>query len=268
VPFAYTEHNRWPSYHPVTRLANHATYRLNDAVFAVSEDVRDSVVSALRHRVEVLVHGIDLRRVRAHAAERTAAREELGIRDNELLVVTVANYREHKGYRYLLRAAAQLRDEGAPIRFVVVGQGQLEAEIKALHEELDLGSSMQLLGYRSDAVRVIAAADLFALASLHEGLPVSVMEAQALGVPVVATRVGGLTQAVTDGVDGVLVKPADPAALAEAVSSLLDDGFRARLAVNARAAGERFSSQHAVERLEREYRTLAAVSRRSDASRV
>src|SRR4029079_5652398 len=125
---------------------------------------------------------------------RPAARYERGIRDNELLVVTVANYREHKGYRYLLRAAAQLRDEGAPIRFVVVGQGQSEAESTPLHEDLDWGSSMQLLGSRSDAVRVIAAADLFALASLHEGLPVSVMEEKALGGPVVATRVGRTTQ--------------------------------------------------------------------------
>jgi len=258
--FVYTEHNRWPSYHGATRAVNHATYRLNDAVFAVSDDVRESVPPSLRNRVEVLVHGIDLERVRRNATDRAAVRAELGIADDELLVVTVANYREHKGYPTLLRAAAALRDEGASIRFAVVGQGQLEREITALHAELGLAGTMQLLGYREDAVRVIAGADVFALASLHEGLPVSVMEAQALSVPVVATAVGGLVEAVTDGVDGRLVAPSDSGALAEALRSLLDVDVRARMAAAARTAGDRFSSRHATARLEAEYRRLADVS--------
>jgi glycosyltransferase involved in cell wall biosynthesis len=190
--FVYTEHNRWPSYHPLTRFANRATFRLNDAAFAVSDDVRASVAPSFRPRVEVLIHGVDVDRVRSEAAARTAVRAELGVADDELLIVTVANYRQHKGYPYLLRAAAIIRDEQLPIRFAVVGQGQLESEVRELHRELALGERMQLLGYRPDAVRVIAAADVFALASTHEGLPVAVMEAQALGVPVVAPAVGGL----------------------------------------------------------------------------
>jgi len=259
LPFVYTEHNRWPSYHRATRFANYATYRLNDAIFAVSGDVRDSVPPSLRDRVEVLVHGIDLDRVRRHVADRVLVRRELGIGDDELLVVTVANYREHKGYPYLLRAAAELRDEGAPIRFAVVGQGQLERDVAALHAELGLDGTMQLLGYREDAVRVIAGADVFALASLHEGLPVAVMEAQALAVPVVATAVGGLVEAVTDGVDGRLVAPGDPNALVDALRSLLDPQERARMADAARAAGDRFSSRHATARIEAEYRRVASV---------
>lgn len=259
--FVYTEHNRWPSYHWATRYANQATYRLNDAVFAVSDDVRDSVPARLRTHVEVLVHGIDLERVRAHAGDRSMVRAELGVADDELLVVTVANYREHKGYPHLLHAAAIVRDSGAPIRFAIVGQGQLHAEVEALHADLDLADTVQLLGYRPDAVRVIAAGDVFCLASLHEGLPVAVMEAQALGCPVVATAVGGMRQAVTDGVDGLLVPPADAPALATALRRMLDPVLRRRLVAGATAAGDRFASRNAAARIEETYRSVAALER-------
>jgi glycosyltransferase involved in cell wall biosynthesis len=254
----YTEHNRWSSYHWATRHANRATYRLNDTVFAVSDDVRDSIPARLRSRVEVLVHGIDLARVRAHAHDRATMRAELGVADDQMLVVTVANYREHKGYPHLLRAAAMLRDTGAPIRFAIVGQGQLEAEVERLHAELDLSDTVHLLGYRPDAVRVIAAADVFCLASLHEGLPVAVMEAQALGVPVVATAVGGLCQAVSDEVDGLLVPPGDAAALGAALGRLVDPELRSRMSAAAAVAGERFSARYAVARIEATYRALVA----------
>jgi glycosyltransferase involved in cell wall biosynthesis len=257
----YTEHNRWPSYDLVPRIANHATFRLNDAVFAVSADVMHSVPARLQPRVEVLVHGIDLASVRANAGARDAVRSELDLPDGALLVVTVANYRTAKGYSYLLRAAARIRDEGLPIQFAIVGQGQREAEVKALHAELDLAGTVHLLGYRTDAVRIIAAADVFALASIHEGLPVAVMEALALGVPVVATAVGGLREAVTNGENGVLVPPADPVALAGALRAMVDPAVRARLAAGARAAGERYSSSVAVARLELEYRKRAPVTR-------
>src|SRR5262245_45642233 len=253
----YTEHNRWPSYDVVPRIANQVTFPLNDAVFAVSSDVRDSVAERWQSRVEVLVHGVDLDAVRAHAEDRADVRRELGITDDELLVVTVANYRTAKGYPYLLRAAAQLRDEGAPVRFAVVGQGQREADVEQLHAELGLDGTMTLLGYRPDAVRVTAAADVFALASLHEGLPVAVMEAQALGVPVVATEVGGLREAVANDVSGLLVPPADPGALAVALRAMLDPELRARLAAGARVGGERYASSVAVSRLEHEYRERA-----------
>src|SRR4029079_9211868 len=139
--------------------------------------------------------------------------------------------------------------EGAPIRFAVVGQGQREDDVKQLHSELHLDGTMVLLGYLPDAVRVTAAADVFALASLHEGLPVAVMEAQALGVPVVATAVGGLAEAVMNDVDRPLVPPRDPRALATALRTMLDPVLRARLAAGARVGGERYASRVAVERL-------------------
>ena len=256
VGLVYTEHNRWPSHHTLTRLANRATVRLDDATIAVSNDVRESMGRAGR-RTEVVVHGVDIERVRSHMVQRAAARAELGVGDDELLAVTVANLRRDKGYPYLMAAARSIIDGGLPIRFAAAGQGQQEAELRALHDELALGERFQMLGYVPDAARVTAAADMFVLSSLHEGLPVSIMEALALGVPVVATRVGGVPELVEHGVSGLLVEPRDPAALAAAISSLADSGVRRRLADGARKRGESIDARAAVSRLEALYLELA-----------
>lgn len=251
-----TEHNRWPSHHRLTRAANRLTVPLDDATVAVSEDVRASM-GRHREHVEVIVHGIDTRGVRRHLAERDAVRAELGVGEGELLAVTVANLRATKGYPDLLAAARLVADRGAPIRFVAAGQGQLEDELRTRVEELGLGERFRLLGYVPDAPRLVAGADLFVLASEHEGLPLGVMEALALGVPVVATRVGGVPELVESGVSGVLVEPGDPAALAAAILTLTDDATRARLAAGAAARGARVDGRSAVARLDRLYTDLA-----------
>jgi len=260
--FVYTEHNRWPSYHPATRALNLVTYPLNQAVLAVSSDVVQSMYPSARRRAEVLTHGIDLDRVRAHRAERDAVRAELGVGPDEVLVITVANLRVNKRYPDLLAAARWVVDTGAPVRFVAAGQGPLEAEVRAEHARLGLGDRFRLLGYRSDAQRLIAGADLFALASSHEGLPVAVMESFALGVPVVSTAAGGMAQAVHDGVDGLLVPPRDPNALADAIVRALDPTLRARLAAGAAASGARYSATFSVARIESIYREVHAGRRR------
>ncbi|HXY91644.1 MAG TPA: glycosyltransferase [Acidimicrobiia bacterium] len=250
----YTEHNRWPSYHPVTRAANRGTYRLNDAVLAVSDDVRDSVSPSLRSRVEVLVHGIDVPTVRAARTRRAEIRAELGVAPGTVLAVTIANLRAKKDYPGLLTAARLVLDRGVPVRFVAAGQGPDETDIRRRHRELGLGDEFRLLGYRADATDLVAAADVYVLASRHEGLPVSVMEALTLGVPVVATNVGGLREVVTDGSDGLLVEPGHPRALADAIGRVATDAeLRARLGGNADRDCARFSSARAVRRIEEIY---------------
>lgn len=256
VPIVYTEHNRWPSYNYVTRAANHATYGLNDKVFAVSADVAESISRRHRDRVEVLVHGIDLARVRALAAHRSEVRTELGVDPAQRLVVTVANLRAGKAYPDLLAAAKIVLTTDPSVRFVAVGQGQLEAQLHALHTEMKLGDGFRFLGYQSNAARIIAAADLFVLASKHEGLPVAVMEAMALGVPVVATAVGGLREAVASNQNGILVPPGDPPALARAIVEALRSPLHQELANRARQSGDLYSSAVSTQRIESEYLRL------------
>lgn len=251
--FVYTEHNRWPSYHPVTRTLDRWTYGLNHAAVAVSRDVVDSMTPRARSRTEVIHHGVDLAAMRAHRRDRDAVRAELGVGPDEVLALTVANFRANKRYPDLLAAARRVVDAGAPVRFAVAGHGPLEAEIRAEHARLGLGDRFRILGFRDDAPRLMAGADLFVLASSHEGLPVTVMESFAVGVPVVATRAGGLVEAVTDGVDGLLVPAHDPTALAAAIVRATDPTLRARLGEGAVVAGERFSSVLSVRQIEALY---------------
>ena len=179
------------------------------------------------------------------------------MRDGETLAVTVANLRATKNYPGLLAAARTVIDAGVPIRFVAAGQGPLEAEIRVRHRELALGDRFELLGYRDDTTRLIAAADLFLLASHHEGLPVTVMEALTLGIPVVAPVVGGLPEVVTTGVNGILTAPDSPAALAIAIARAAEPAEHNRLAAGASTTGERFSSRGSVTQIEAVYARVA-----------
>ncbi len=255
-----TEHNGWATYGGLTRRLNAWTAPLDDARFAVSDEVRDSM--ARRLRPEVLVHGVPIPAVRAHLAQRNAARAELGVPDGTVLIGTVANLRAQKAYPDLLAAARHISDQGLPIAFVAVGQGPLEAELHRRHAELGLGDDFRFLGYREDAVRVMAACDLFVLSSHYEGFPVALMEALVLGLPVVATAVGGIADGVRDGIEGLLVPPARPDELAAAIAELASD--HERRAVMAKAAAERgrdFDISNAVARIESVYRDLSGRKR-------
>ena len=180
-----------------------------------------------------------------------------GIGANELVIATIANFRAQKDYPNLLAAARQLIDRGVAARIVAIGQGPLEAEMRAMHDQLGLGKRVLLLGQRDDAMRVLAACDVFTLASDNEGLPVAIMEALALGLPVVATAVGGIPEAITDGVEGLLVPPSQPDALADAWARIAaDPELRARLAEAARAGADRFDIANATRRIEAIYRTV------------
>jgi glycosyltransferase involved in cell wall biosynthesis len=255
----YTVHNTWTSFRWPTRVLNGVTYALDDADIAVSERVADTIWRPLRARTEVVVHGIVLAAVRAQAARRADVRAELGIAEDELVAGTVANFRAQKDYPNLLAAARLLADRGVPLRFVAVGQGPLEEEMRALHRELGLGERVLLLGQRSDAVAVMGACDLFTLASDNEGLPVALMEAMALGLPIVATAVGGVPEVVSTGREGVLVPPKDPVALAAALETMAaDPQERARAGCAAKAASAQFDIAETVRRVEAVYRSVLA----------
>lgn len=252
-----TEHNGWSTFALPTRLLNAFTAPLDAATIAVSEETRASMWwPRTRRRTSVVVHGVDLAALRAAASERDAMRHELGIAEDEVVAVTVANYRAQKAWPDLLAAARAVVDRGVPVRFVGVGQGPLQAEIEAMHRRLGLGDRVLLLGRRDDVPRVLAAADLFVLASTYEGYPLAVMEALGAGLPVIATAVGGVVDAV--GPDaGVLVPAGRPDVLADAIARLATDGAeRARLAAGARAAGDIYDVRNAVAATEATYRRV------------
>ncbi len=254
----YTEHNTWDCYGRATRLANLVTFPLDDAQFAVSAAAASSPPGPLAKRVEVLTHGIDLTQVRAARGRRDGLRQELGVDPGTVVVLTVANLRTEKAYDVLLAAAARVLERHHDVVFLSVGQGPMMEPMRALHHTLGLGERFRFLGFRDDVAGLLAASDVFCLASRQEGLPVAFMEAAALGVPAVVTAVGGLPDAVVDGESGLLVAPEDPERLADALGTVIDDtGLRGRLAAGAAVAGDRFDARAAIRRQEAVYAKLA-----------
>jgi glycosyltransferase involved in cell wall biosynthesis len=266
----YTEHNVWSRYHPATHAANLLTFPRNAHVFAVSEEVRSSVrypgpLRALpMPPVETLHHGLDPAAVAAwgasdHDGPDGGVLAELGIPEGAPVVGNIANFKAAKDHANLLRAAAKVREELPEVRFVLVGQGPLEAQSRRLASELGLDETVVFAGFRTDAPRLAAAFDVFTLSSTYEGLPIALIEAMALGKPVVVTGVGGTPEVVTDGAQGVVVPPRDPAALADGLLRLLRDaGLRAKMGTLARERAFDFDIRRAVRRMEQVYAELLA----------
>ncbi|MFZ6004066.1 MAG: glycosyltransferase [Actinomycetota bacterium] len=252
-----TEHNMWHTHVWPTRLADGSTWALDDAHIAVSAAVRSSLPARLRARTEVIHHGIDLARVAEQRAARSEVRRELGL-EGSLVVATVANLRQTKGWPDLLVAARQVLDEVDDAVFLAVGQGPMEEEIRTLHRQLGLGDRFRLLGYRADAVRLMAGSDVFCLASHNEGLPVVLMEAMALGLPIIATEVGGVGELVSSPDHGRLVSPRRPDQLAAAlVELLMDERLRSAASASVVRTAEALDATRSVSRIESIYESIA-----------
>jgi glycosyltransferase involved in cell wall biosynthesis len=258
----YTEHNVWDAYHPATYIGNMVTYPRSDHVFAVSEHVHASI----RYRgpvrflpmppVETLYHGVDLVALRRWDSS-PGIRQEFGLPEDAPLVCTVANFRPSKGHSVLMQAATRVRQAIPDVRFVLVGLGPLESQIRRQARELDLDGTVVFAGARADAPRVAGACDLFALPSLYEGLAIALIEAMALGRPAVVTRAGGLTEVVEDGKQGLVVDPGDPGTLADAIVTLLQDpALRKRFGEAGRLRAADFDVRKAVRRHEEVYTEL------------
>lgn len=269
----YTEHNVWDRYHPATRWANLLTFHRNDHVLTVSDHVRASIrypplLRMLRMPpVETRYYGIDRASVARWGTE-AGVLQELGIPEGTPVVGTVANFKPGKGHMDLLEAAARVRREVPHARFVLVGQGPLEAAVRRRASELGLETTVLFAGYREDATRVMGAFDVLAVPSQYDGLSIALLEAMALGRPPVLTRAGGNPEVVVDGENGLVVPSADPVALAGGLVALLQDpALRRRLGEAARRRAADFDIRGAVLRSEDVYRGLLET-RRSQAETV
>lgn len=204
-------------------------------------------------RVAVLPNGI---RLEAFGREdRSAARSALGLALDDLLLLTPARLHPQKRHADLLAAMVLLADCLPRPRLLCAGNGPLAVTLPALTAATGLADRVQFLGQRDDLPRLYAACDLVVLSSDIEGHPLALLEAQAAGRAVVATRVGGVAEAVDDGSTALLVPPRDPAALALAIRNLIADPFRrARMGTAGQAlARERFSIEAHAAALQGQY---------------
>lgn len=232
-----------------------------DVVISVNEADRRRLIEAgvaAAEKVVTVYCGIDLARFRRDPARLVPARQLLGVPADAHLIVQVGRLCLEKGPAFFVQAAILV---GRIAQFVLVGEGPLQGELRRQIEAAGVGDYVHLGGWQPDVAGVLATADVFVLASLWEGLPLTMLEAMATGCPVVVTDVNGCREAITDGVNGLLVPPGDPAELAGAIGRLLaDPALRARLSREAlRTVEERFSAGASVAAIEAVYeRALAA----------
>ncbi|MGH2796419.1 MAG: glycosyltransferase [Solirubrobacterales bacterium] len=197
-------------------------------------------------------------------------RRELEIEDGDPVVGTVCVLRPQKALDVLLRAAVRLRPEFPGLRVLVVGDGPERRRLESLRTALELEDTVQLLGRRSDVSELITAFDVAVSSSDYEGTPLAVMEYMAAGLPIAATRVGGVPELIDNGVHGLLVDPREPDSLAASIAHLLRDRVAAkRMGEGARERQRReFGLEGAVERLEMLYEGLYSASPRADPARA
>jgi glycosyltransferase involved in cell wall biosynthesis len=231
-----------------------------DRIICISAAVRAQLLAdgVPPGKLVVIPSGVDTRRF-AGVRPPPHFRRSLGIPSGHLVIGTVAALADHKDYPTLLRAARIVLDKEPDISFVAVGDGPLHKEIAALARELGLGKRFLFQGFREDVGRYLKVFDVFVLASKTEGLGTSVLDAQALGLPVAACRAGGIPEIVTDRETGLLVPPGEPDALAAALLELAHDPeLRAKLGAQAKKAVQEHDVSRTVESHLELYRTLMA----------
>ena len=194
-------------------------------------------------KISVVPNGLDL--------EACAPRQPVSVVRR---VATVANLRREKGHDVLLQAAALVVRQFPDARFDIVGAGSELAALRAQAEALGLGDAVSFLGHCEDVPARLAAADLFVLPSRSEAFPNAVLEAMAIGLPTIASSVGGLLEVIEHGRTGVLVPPGDPVALAREINRLMaDPAGAAQLGAAARAHALTFSFTRMVAAFEQVY---------------
>jgi glycosyltransferase involved in cell wall biosynthesis len=223
--------------HRHVAVSRHVAGRLRDRL-----GVSEAKITVIPNAVEA----------RAPQPRDDALRARLDGRGDRALVLTVARLEAQKGITHLLDAAATLPD----VAFAIAGEGPERERLAAKAASLGVAERVRWFGHRDDVPSLLAAADLFVLPSLNEGLPLAAMEAMLAGVPIVATDAGGTGEIVRDGVTGLLVPPGDPRALSESIRALLSD--RAHAARLAAAGRELIERDHSVSAM------VAATSRLYD----
>ena len=192
-----------------------------DYYIAISHKIKDVLIKdgLAAERIFVIHSGVDVNRFTSISGDSLV--KEFDIRDPDRVVLNVAHLAGHKGQEYLIKAVPLVLRKVPEARFFIVGGGKLAMELANLADSLGVKHKVIFTGFRKDVGAFYTLADLFVMCSVQEGLGTAVLDAMALGVPVVATKAGGIPEAVLDNHTGKLVPPGDPVALAEEIVYML-----------------------------------------------
>ncbi len=241
----YTEHSSWEiEQTPVKwRVIGKLLLRYTDCVMGISDDVTKTLSATFKLREENAVtirNGVDLEGKRTPRDVR-AIKSEFGLADDIKIVVTVANFRKVKNHLLLLQGFKELIREFDKVMILLIGQGYVhdpdysEREVRDYIAENNISEKVILTGYRSDVKDLLSIADVFCLTSFREGLPISMLEAMSIGLPVIGTNVPGIRDVVAHGKNGFLVDLGDSKGLKDSLLKILvNDQLRCNFASESR----------------------------------
>jgi glycosyltransferase EpsD len=204
----------WLLYYPVERICSHLT----DILITINKE--DFALAQKKMKAKCVEYvpgvGVDLEKFSKLTFDKAAKRRELGIPEDAVLLLSVGELNENKNHETVIRAIADM-----DVYYIIAGKGDLQKHLQNVIDMLGARDRVKLLGYRCDVDELYKVADIFAFPSFREGLPVSVMEAMAAGVPVVASRIRGNVDLIQDGINGFLCDPSNAHSFADRIRMLL-----------------------------------------------
>lgn len=208
---------------------------LTHKIITVSQELQTYLISrgVSDKKIKVIRNGIDLDRITGDI-KNNSIRASLSIASNSLLLGVVGRLVRVKGHNYLFYCLKKMLDSGYHVTLLVLGDGSLEEEYKKLIQQIGISDYVRFLGFVENSLHYIASFDLLVMPSLNEGIPMSLLEAMAMGVPVIASRVGGIPEVIEDESTGILVEPKNVEELYQACARLAsDERLRKKIASNA-----------------------------------
>ena len=225
-------------------------------IVAVSRCVKRRFSWLKKDKVKIIYNGVDIQKFSPGLAQDNV-REKFNINSKDIVIGTVGRLSAEKGFEYLISAIREVVNVYPRTKVLIVGNGddRYHLSLQAKVKDLELSSHIIFVGFYEDVPQILRCMDIFSLPSLSEGFNRSLLEAMACGLPVVATAVGGNVEIVQDGVNGLLVPPGNPEALAFAITELLKDKEKARKMglEGQRLVEENFSIEKNVEKIEELY---------------
>jgi glycosyltransferase involved in cell wall biosynthesis len=239
--------------HQMDRLKKTTCWLVNnhvDRVVAVSGAVKDALIESgiSREKIDVIYNSIPLERFNPGTVERDAVRRELGIDSDSIVIGTAGKLNQGKGVFDLLSAVHRLMETYPNVRLIFVGDGSERTRLEQETQRLSMHDKVIFPGVRDDMERMYAAMDVFILPSTcREAFGMVLIEAMAMSKPVIATTMGGIPEIIDDEVNGVLVPPQDPDAIAHAIARYIEDGaFSRKVALEGRKLIEQKFSDKAM----------------------
>ncbi len=241
------------------RLNDRVLAGITNKIIAVSDAVKDFYVNKIgisEDKIITIYNGVDISKFQTYV-NTNKQKEEFGIKPDEKVITTIGRLHQQKGHLYFLKAAQIIREKNPKVKFLIVGDGPLEKQLRSMSKDLEISKNVIFAGLRDDIPQILAMSDISVLASLREGFSITLLESMAAGKPTVVTDVGGNSEVVEHGKTGFIIQPKSPEDMALYSLNLINNQELAkRMGQEAEKRVLNFSIDRMVRKTENLYKRL------------